>query len=110
MNTSLKRGLLQSFSQMIADLKNQKEAETFFKDFFENKELEKYIKRLFTAYWIKKGRDAKNIKNNLKVSAKEILESKKLLKKEGIKLAIKKMEAEEWANQWAERIKNVTRD
>ena len=31
------------------------------------------------------------------------------LKKEGIKLALKKIEAEEWANVWAERIKKITK-
>ena len=108
MNPSLKRQLLRTFAQMIADLKDSKEIETFLKDFFDEAELEKFIKRLAIAYWLKKGRDEENIKRNLLATSKEITEAKKSLKKEGIKLALKKIEAEEWANVWSERIKRLT--
>ncbi|KKR56606.1 MAG: hypothetical protein UT96_C0039G0007 [Candidatus Woesebacteria bacterium GW2011_GWC2_40_30] len=79
------------------------------KDFFDDVELEKYIKRIAIAYWLKKGRDKENIKRNLLATPKEILDAEKLLKKDGIKLALKKIEAEEWANVWAEKIKNFTK-
>lgn len=109
MNPSLKRQLLKTFVQMIDDLKDTDEIEAFLTDFFDEKELEKYIKRISIAYWLKKGRDNENIKRNLQVTTREITEGKKSLKKEGIKLALKKMEAEEWANVWAERIKKVVK-
>jgi len=105
MNPSLKRQLLRTFSQMINDLKDPKEIELFLTDFFDDAELEKYIKRLAIAYWLKKGRDTENIKRNLLATPKEISEAEKSLKKEGIKLALKKIEAEEWATVWVERIK-----
>lgn len=104
MNPSLKRGLLQTFTQMLEDLKDKKEIETFLKDFFDDEELEKYIKRLAIGYWLKKGRDEENIKRNLLATPKEIKLVREMLKKEGIKLAIKKIEAEEWANQWVKKI------
>jgi uncharacterized protein YerC len=104
---SLKKGLLRTFVQMLLDLKNKKEMEIFLKDFFSEEELEKYIKRISIAYWVKKGRDNENIKRNLLATPKEILEARKSLEKEGIKLAIKKIEAEEWANVWAEKIKKL---
>jgi uncharacterized protein YerC len=107
MNPSLKRQLLRTFSQMIDDLDSPKEIEIFLKDFFDEAELEKYIKRLAIAYWLKKGRDTENIKRNLLATPKEIVEAEKSLKKEGVKLALKKIEAEEWANVWSERIKKV---
>jgi uncharacterized protein YerC len=109
MNPSLKRGLFQTFVQMFLDLKNPKEIEIFLKDFFDDSELEKYIKRISIAYWLKKGRDEENIKRNLLATPKEIGDAKKSLKKDGIKLALKKIEAEEWANVWAERIKGVVK-
>lgn len=90
---------------MIDDLKGPKEVESFLTDFFDNAELEKYIKRMMVAYWLKKGRDEKNIRENLKASSAEIDLAEKSLKKEGVKLALKKIEAEEWANQWVEKIK-----
>jgi uncharacterized protein YerC len=107
MNPSLKRQLLRTFSQMVDDLDGPKEIELFLTDFFDETELEKYIKRMAIAYWLKKGRDKENIQRNLLATPKEITEAKKSLKKDGIALALKKIEAEEWANVWAERIKKV---
>lgn len=109
MNSSLKRQLLRTFIQMMDDLKDKKEIEKFLTDFFDEKELDIYIKRLAIAYWLKKGRDTENIKRNLLATPKEISEAKELLKKEGVKLAIKKIEADEWANQWVEKIKKFTK-
>lgn len=110
MNPSLKRQLLKTFAQMVDDLKDSKEIETFLTDFFDDKELETYIKRLAVAYWLKKGRDSQNIKRNLGASAKEIAQGKVLLKTEGVKLALKKIEAEEWANVWAEKIRKFAKE
>lgn len=110
MNSSLKRQLLRTFSRMISDLKSPKEIETFLTDFFDDSELTKYIKRISIAYWLKKGRDLENIKRNLLATSKEITETEKLLKKDGIKLALKKIEAEEWANQWAEKIEKFAKN
>jgi len=109
MNPSLKRQLLRTFSQMIDDLKDSKEIEIFLIDFFDEEELEKYIKRISIAYWLKKGRDGENIKRNLLATPKEISKAEKSLKKEGIKLALKKIEAEEWANVWTEKIKKFAK-
>lgn len=109
MNASLKRQLLRTFSQMINDLKNPKEIETFLTDFFDDEELEKYIKRISISYWLKKGRDSENIKTNLLATSKEISDAEKSLKKEGIKLALKKIEAEEWANVWSEKIRKFAK-
>ncbi|HKB88164.1 MAG TPA: Trp family transcriptional regulator [Patescibacteria group bacterium] len=110
MNSSLKRQLLRTLSKMLSDLKNPKEIELFLTDFFDDNELEKYIKRLAVAYWLKKGRDVENIKTNLEASVKEITETEKLLKTNGLKLAIKNIEADEWANVWDQRIKKFTKD
>jgi uncharacterized protein YerC len=92
---------------MMDDLNGKKEIEKFLTDFFSEEEFEKYIKRLAIVYWLKKGRDTENIKRNLLATLKEISEAKELLKKEGVKLAIKKIEADEWATQWAEKIKKL---
>ncbi len=94
---------------MIDDLKDKKEIESFLTDFFSDEELGKYIKRISIAYWIKKGRDEENIKRNLGATPKEITEIKKEMKKDGFKLALKKMEAEEWANVWTEKIKKIVK-
>lgn len=107
MNQILKKQIEKSFFQTLQDLKNLREKEIFFKDFLNSDEFDKYIKRLAIAYWLKKGRDNENIKNNLETTNKEIDFVKKLLKTSGIKLAIKYLEAEEWASVWSQRIKKI---
>lgn len=83
--------------------------QTFLSDFFNQSESETFAKRLSIAYWLKKGRSYENIKNNLKVSSATIATIEKLLAKPGFILALKKIEAEEWASQWAEKIKKFVK-
>lgn len=109
MNPTLQKTITRTFIQLLSDLKTEKQIETFLQDFFTKNELETYTKRLAIAYWLKKGRDYNNIQNNLKVSLKEIKEVEKSLNSPGFKLAIKYLEAEEWANVWSERIKKVVK-
>lgn len=108
-NEILKRQLSQTFVKLIIDLKKEEDIEAFLKDFFNESELETFIKRLGVFYWLKKGRSYNNIKNNLKVSSATIATAQNSINKSGIKLALKFMEAEEWANQWADKIKNIVR-
>ena len=108
-NKILKKQVKNVFSQMLADLTTQKEVETFLSDFFTESELETFMKRLAIAYWLKKGRSYANIKNNLKVSSATVASIQTEMQKEGYKLALKKAEAEEWANQWSEKIKNMVK-
>lgn len=104
LNKNLKKEISNTFFQTIDDLKNKNEIETFFKSFLTDLEFEAYIKRLSIAYWLKKDRSYENIKTNLKVNFKDISDVEKKLDEPGIKLALKKMEAEEWANKWTEKI------
>ena len=98
-----------TFAQVITDIKTTEESNTFIKDFFTDTELTLLSKRLAIGYLLSKKRNYENIKTNLKVSSATIAVVSEMLNKPGFKLAIKKMEAEEWANKWAERIKKVTR-
>ena len=104
---SLQKEIVKTFFQSLEDIKTKRDFEIFFSDFLTPKELEIFSKRLAVAYWLKKGRNYENIKNNLKVSTRTISEVKKLMDTPGIKLALKKMEAEEWANVWSEKIKKL---
>ena len=94
---------------MVADLKDENEVETFLTDFFNESELETFVKRLAVAYWLKKGRSYSNIKDNLKVSSATIASIHESLKKPGVALAIKKLEADEWANVWSEKIRKFVK-
>lgn len=104
LNKSLKKEIINTFFQTIEDLSDKEDLAIFFGDFFTKNELETYSKRLAIAYWLNKKRSYQNIKTNLKVSSATIASVEKLLNTSGIKLAIKKMTAEEWANRWSEKI------
>lgn len=85
------------------------EMHRFLSDFFNDSELETFAKRLSIAYYLKKGRSYENIKTNIKVSSATIATIEKLSKKPGFASGVKKMEAEEWANVWAEKIKRLAK-
>ncbi len=109
LNPSLKNQVVKTFAQALVDMTKLTEVETFLKDFFNEAELETFAKRLAVSYWLKKGRSYTNIKDNLKVSSATIATIEKQMKKPGFVLALKKMEAEEWANVWAEKIQKFVR-
>jgi uncharacterized protein YerC len=109
LNPSFKNQIEKTLAQVVADLGNIDEASTFMHDFFNESELETFVKRLAVVYWLKKGRSYANIKQNLKVSSATIASAQSTINKPGIKLALKKMEAEEWANVWTEKIKKFVR-
>ncbi len=109
LNPSLKRQIVSTFEQTLIDLKDNKELRTFLEDFLTESEREAFAKRLAVAYWLKKGRSYNNIKNNLKVSSATIATVQSMLGSEGFQLALKKIEAEEWANQWTEKIKKFVK-
>lgn len=105
LNQSLKREIQRTLAQVICDIKTPEEAGEFLKDFLTDAELEVFAKRLSVAYWLKKKRSYTNIKNNLKVSSATIADVSSQMDKKGFILAVKKIEAEEWANKWVEKIK-----
>jgi uncharacterized protein YerC len=105
LNPSFQNQIEKTLSQTLVDLKDNKEAEIFLKDFFNQSEVETFAKRLAIAYWLTKGRSYTNIKQNLKVSSATIATVQAQMDKPGFKLALAKIEAEEWASLWAEKIK-----
>ena len=107
MNSILRTRLESLFAQTVSDLKTPEEAREFINDFFFPSEKESFVKRLALIYWLKKGRGYSNIKQNLKVSSATIASAQTLLDKKGVQNTLKKIEAEEWANQWSEKIKKI---
>lgn len=104
-NPSLNKQITKMLTQAICDYKTVDELDKFLKDFFTDAEYETFSKRLAIAYWLKKGRSYANIRDNLKVSSATVSSVQSVMDKQGFKSALKKVEAEEWANQWAEKIK-----
>lgn len=110
LNPHLKNQIGKTFSQLIADIKSPEDANMFLKNFFNDSEYETFIKRLAIAYWLKKGRSYTNIKQNLKVSSATIASIQTIMHSAGIELALKKVEAEEWASIWAEKIQKFIKE
>src|SRR3989344_2778550 len=104
-NSTLKKQINFTLAQTFADIKSPEEADIFLSSFFTDAEVEAFSKRLAVGYWLKKGRSYTNIKENLKVSSATIAAVQNMIKHPGFELALKKMEAEEWANQWSDKIK-----
>jgi uncharacterized protein YerC len=106
-NQTLERQLFKTLYQLIVDLNSVEEVEKVFSEILSKTEVTTAAKRLAIAYWLSKKRSYTNIKDNLKVSSASIAEVQQSLKKPGWKLAIAKVTADEWANVWEQRIKDV---
>jgi len=104
-NPIITKQVLFLWYQMIADIKNQEEAEIIFADILSETELSAITKRLAVGYYLNKKRSYTVIKNNLKVSSATIATVQQDLKKPGWKLAVQKILAEEWATTWEKKIK-----
>ena len=109
LNPILKNQIVKTFAQLVVDISGEDEAHKFINDFFNKAELETFAKRLAVAYWLKKKRSYDNIKRNLKVSSSTIAAVQGTMEKPGFKLAIKKLEAEEWANVWSQKIRRFVK-
>ena len=109
LNPIIKNQIGKTFAQLICDFKSPEEVDKFLKVFFNESEYETFIKRLAVAYWLKKNRSYSNIKTNLKVSSATIASIQNTLDSDGMKIAIKKLEADEWANVWSEKIKKIVK-
>ena len=104
LNNSLQSQIEKTLAQVISTFNSTKEADQFLNDFLNSSEYEVFAKRLAIAYWLKKGRSYSNIKNNLKVSSATVASVQTMMNRPGFKLALKKLEAEEWATQWEEKM------
>ena len=104
MNSVLRDTINTTFLQTLTDLSGKHEV--FLRDLM-GEDYEKLVKKLAIVYWLRKKRAKDVIKNNLEVTEKDIKDAEKLMDKKGIKLAIKYMEAEEFANVWSEKIKKL---
>jgi TrpR-related protein YerC/YecD len=103
-NKLLKNQIELLLIKAIADLRNLDEAKEFLEHFLTESERETLAKRLAIAYWLKKGRSYANIKENLKVSSATISSVQDISSKKGLENILKKIVADEWATQWADKI------
>lgn len=104
-NQNLKKQIHQLLYQVVADIKAPAEAKILLEDFLSKEELEVVTRRLAIAYFIAKGKSYADIKKMLGVSSTTIASiAPQIQKQPGYQLALKKIQAEEWAQNWANKI------
>lgn len=106
-NRKLEKQVYNLLYQIVVDIHDLKEAEQFLKDFLTETELEVLCKRLAVAYYLDRQRSYENIKDNLAVSSATIASISEQISKKGFKLALNKIQADEWADKWAQKIGQV---
>ena len=65
------------------------------------------MKRLAIAYYLKNERSYENIKTNIKVSSATISSVSGMMIKKGFRNALLKVGVDQWAEEWAEKIKKI---
>lgn len=110
LNPFLEKELFRTLHQAIADLKTPEEVEEFLKAFLAKSEYLALSKRVAVAYWLDKGRGYNNIRDNLGVSSATVAEIKNRMRNSrGVEIGLQKIKAEEWANQWTEKIQKFVK-
>ena len=106
-NRQIEAKIFKSLYQVLADLKNPLDVAKFIEDVLSETEKTVLAKRLAIAWYLTKNRPYELIRQELKVSSATIAAVQHLLdgKKAGMLLAVKTMEAEEWAGELAAKVK-----
>jgi TrpR-related protein YerC/YecD len=106
LNKNIEKQVFAVFYQTVADLDTSEEAATFLNDFLTKIELTTLAKRLMVAIYLEQGHSYESIKANLRVSSATIAHIDKMMVKhsQGFTLALKKIEAEQWADNLTQKI------
>ena len=109
-NPQLKKDFTDILYKVVADLKQEDEVSLFFKSFLSKSELEIITRRIGIIYLLHRKKSYSYIKENLAVSSATvagIARQLKLKSKSGLKIALDKIEAEQWADKWVKKIGSV---
>ncbi len=94
----------QNFLKLLTNLRSEKDAETFFQDFFTETEKIVLVKRFAVALLLHQGFSYEEIQKQLKVSTATISVVAESLEKPGFQLAFQKFADEQWADETVEKI------
>lgn len=104
LNKTIENQIYSVLYQLMVDIKTAEEAETVLQDILSDTERQVIAKRLAIAIFLDKGRSYENIKNTLKVSSATIASVQESMGNPGMQMALNKVKAEEWADEWAGKI------
>lgn len=102
----IEKKIFRSLYQVLSDLKKPSDVEKFLSDVLSETEKTVLAKRLGIAYYLNKNKSYEAIRQDLKVSSATIANVQKWLEEggEGLHLALKAIEADEWAGEMVGRI------
>ena len=105
-NKRVEKKVFKSFYQVLADIKSPQTMEKFFSDILSPTERAVLAKRLAIAHYLRQNKSYDVIKNDLKVSSATIATIQGWLEQdnEGLNIALKAIEADEWAGELADKI------
>ncbi|MFH0942753.1 MAG: Trp family transcriptional regulator [Candidatus Beckwithbacteria bacterium] len=111
-NKQIEKKIFKALYQVLADLKRPKDIEMFLEDVLSKTEKTVLAKRLGIAVYLNKERSYEVIRQDLKVSSATIASVQKWLEEdnEGLRLALKAIEADEWAGEMASKVSKAVRD
>lgn len=106
LNPQIQKQINRVFYQTLADLKRLEDMKIFVRDFLTETEQSVLTKRLAVAMYLEKGRSYGQIKQALKVSSATIASVDKMMnqKSEGFVLALRRIEADEWAEKISRKL------
>lgn len=107
-NKQIEKRIFNSLYQVLADLKKPEAVEKFLTDTLSPTEKTVLAKRLGIAWYLAKNKSYEIIRQDLKVSSATIATVQKNFNNNnlGLSLAIKTMEADEWAGAMANKVKD----
>lgn len=107
-NKKIEKKIFKSLYQVLADLKKPKEIEMFLNDALSETEKTVLAKRLGIAYYLNNNKSYEQTRRELRVSSATIANVQKWMEDggEGLKLALKTIEADEWASKMTSKIGN----
>ena len=105
-NKKIEAKIFKSLYQVLADLKQRKDVEMFLEDTLSETEKTVLAKRLGIACYLNNNKSYERIRQDLRVSSATIANVQKWMESggEGLQLALKTIEADEWAGQMANKI------
>lgn len=107
LNKTIEKQIYSIMHQLISDVKTPQEAEILLGDILSKTERQVIAKRIAIALFLDKGRSYENIKSTLKVSSATIASVQDSMGNPGTQMALNKIKAEAWADEWAGKITGI---
>ncbi len=104
LNPQIEKQIYDIFYQVLGECRNKDEVKEILEALMSPVERLAIAKRLAIAVFLDKGHSYEHIKKTLKVSSASIAAVAENLQKPGLEKAIKMIKAEEWAEEWSNKI------